>query len=319
MDELNRRIPGIHHITAITGDARDNIDFYAGVLGLRMVKLTVNFDDPSAYHIYFGDELGRPGTALTFFAWPGALAGRRGTGQVTSLSFSIPQGSLGFWVERLKSYGAAFEHSYRFEEERLSFMDPDGLLLELAISPKADDRPGWPGGPIHPKYAIKGFHNATLTERAHEPTARFLTELLGFRQTGESEDLIRFELGAGGPGCIVDIKKAPDTAFGLIAVGTIHHIAWRAPNDDDQVKWRQAMLDRGLNVTPIIDRYYFRSIYFREPGGVIFEIATDAPGFAIDEPPQSLGSGLRLPPWMESNRDAILPGLPPLELGKVHR
>ncbi len=319
MGDEKGSIPGIHHITAITGDARENINFYTDALGLRLVKLTVNFDDPSAYHLYFGDKLGRPGTALTFFAWPGARPGRRGTHQATSLSFSVPDGALGFWSHRLGSLGVDFDIRHRFDEEFIAFRDPDGLGLELVAHAGAKERPGWDGGPIPIEQAIRGFYHVTLTARNHEPTARFLVDTMGFKSAKEDGDLHRFATGPGGAGASLDIRREPDAPSGLVALGAIHHVAWRTPGDREQAAWHQYLAQRGVNVTQIIDRYYFHSIYFREPGGVLFEIATDPPGFAIDEPPERLGSGLRLPPWLENRRALIERSLPPIELRKVQR
>jgi catechol 2,3-dioxygenase-like lactoylglutathione lyase family enzyme len=320
MIDDKRELTGIHHITAIAGDPQANIDFYTKVLGLRMIKLTVNFDDPGAYHLYFGDELGRPGTALTFFSWPGARKGKIGVGQAESLSFSVPERGMGYWAGRLSSHGIHIEKTgQRFDEEFMSFYDPDGLELELVASQQADTRVGWIKGPVPAEHVIRGFHHATLIERSLEPTARMLTALLGFRQVGQSENVTRFEIGPGGPGATVDIIKAADISVGLVAVGSIHHIAWRTPNDAEQVAWHAAIAQKGINVTQIINRLYFQSIYFREPGGVLFEIATDLPGFLVDETPDQLGSKLQLPPWMERNRSIIEQNLPPVEIRRVYQ
>ncbi|OGC89174.1 MAG: diguanylate cyclase [candidate division Zixibacteria bacterium RBG_16_53_22] len=320
MNDLRREIPGIHHITAIAGDPRENVEFYTGVLGLRMVKMTVNFDDPSAYHLYFGDELGRPGTALTFFSWPGARRGRRGAGQAVACSFSVPDDSLGYWVERLGSRGIRIEgRGLRFEEEYISFSDHDGLALELVAHNGAKEKPGWDKGSVPAEMAIRGFHSVTLSARNHEPTANFLIGTMGFRASGDSGNLFRFQTGAGDTASNIYIRREPDNLPGLVAVGTIHHVAWRTPNDEEQAAWRGALAQKGANVTQIVDRLYFRSIYFREPGGVLFEIATDTPGFTVDEAPELLGTSLKLPPWMEQNRPVIEHGLPPIELKKAYR
>jgi glyoxalase family protein len=313
-----QKILGIHHISAITADPQKNIDFHTGVLGLRMVKLTVNFDDPGSYHLYFGDEIGRPGTVLTYFAWPGAPRGRHGAGQATAVSFSIPQGAEGFWMERFREYNVITEKPYeRFDEEVITFYNPDGLKLELVAHPDARERDGWPDGPISEEYAIRGFYSVTISELNKEPTIQMLTDTLGFRDINEVGERIRFESGMGGYGTMLDVQAQPGGPGGLVAAGTIHHIAWRTPNDSEHESWRQKLIHEGFNVTEIINRYYFHSIYFREPGGVLFEIATDPPGFTIDEPPSRLGTDLKLPPWLEPGRATILRRLPQLDLKKV--
>jgi catechol 2,3-dioxygenase-like lactoylglutathione lyase family enzyme len=319
MNKVKRELAGIHHVTAIAGNPQENIEFYTGVMGLRMVKLTVNFDDPSAYHLYFGDELGRPGTVLTFFFWPDARSGRKGIGQATACAFSMPRGSEAYWIERLESYGIRIEgRGVRFDEEYISFSDPDGLALELVAHDDAEKRHGWDRGPVPVEHAIRGFHGVTLSALNNGPTAKLLTETMGFRMIGESGNLHRYVTGIDGAST-VDIRTEPDGPTGLIAVGSIHHVAWRTPNAEEQEAWRQILWQQGRHVTQIINREYFHSIYFREPGGVLFEIATDKPGFTVDETPEQLGSGLKLPPWMEPNRAVIEKSLPPIELGKVHR
>jgi glyoxalase family protein len=308
-------IPGIHHITAIAGDPQGNVDFYVGALGLRMVKRTVNFDDPGTYHLYYGDESGRPGSLLTFFPWPGAPRGRLGTGQAAATSYSIPPESVGFWLERLKQHGtAASGPESRFGDKVISFSDPDGLPLELAASQENDPRAPWRDGPVPAEHAIRGFHGVTLIEAKLEGTERLLTESLGFRPLGEAEGRRRFVTGHGGPGSIVDLVAGPGLPRGIVAVGTVHHVAWRTLGDPEQEEWRLKLAGLGYNVTPIVDRKYFRSIYFREPGGVLFEIATDAPGFAIDESLERLGTSLVLPPWLGPKRAELEAALPPIKL-----
>jgi glyoxalase family protein len=282
---MDQEILGIHHVTAIAGEPQQNVNFYAGLLGLRLVKLTVNFDDPGTYHLYYGDEEGHPGTILTFFPWPGARRGRIGTGQVTVTSFSIPDGALGYWTERFKDHGVRFEGPVkRFDEEALVFSDPDGLQLELVASPGAEARSPWKEGPVPAEYATRGFHSVTLSEEGYERTASLLTETLGFRLAREAGNRFRYELNAGSPGTRVDVLCSPDAPRGMVAAGTVHHVAWRTPDGMQQEAWRRQIAGLGHNVTPVLDRQYFRSIYFREPGGVLFEIATDPPGFTIDEP-----------------------------------
>jgi len=313
---MENKIPGIHHVTAIAGDPQANIDFYAGVLGLRLVKLTVNFDDPTTYHLYYGDSHGHPGTVLTFFPWPNARRGQIGTGQVSVTSFAVPQGSLPFWERYLRQRGVSCKCGRSpFGEDVLALTDPDGLQLELVSTPHSDPGRIWREGPVPPEYAIRGFHHITLTEEGYERTAELLTETMGFRLMESKGNRFRYTTwsdSAAQAGTIVDVLCAPAGRPGLVAVGTVHHVAWRTPNDEQQSEWRRALAR--YNVTPIIDRKYFHSIYFREPGGVLFEIATDPPGFAIDEPVEELGSHLMLPAWLEPHRVELEQALPRLRL-----
>jgi len=309
---------GIHHVTAIAGDPRTNVAFYAGVLGLRLVKKTVNFDDPETYHLYFGDELGHPGTIMTFFPWPGARRGRPGVGQLTVTSFAVPPQALGYWSERLRSNGIPAERGDLLEEELLAFADPDGLKLEIVGVPSAANRTGWAGGPVPAEHAIRGFAHVTLAEEGYEATARLLTDVMGFRLAAETGNRFRYAIGDGAAGMVVDVLCMPDAPPGRIAVGTVHHIAYRVASDIAQGQWRERLVGQGINVTPVLDRQYFRSIYYREPGGVLFEIATDPPGFTIDESPADLGTGLQLPPWLERSRPRIEAALPPLLESAAH-
>ncbi len=312
---MTQALLGVHHVTAIAGDPQRNIDFYTQVLGLRLVKITVNYDDPGSYHFYYGDALGRPGTILTFFAWPGARRGRQGTGQVASTALAIPTSSLTYWTERLLQHGVAPERpAARFDEQLVAFRDPDGLQLELVAHDAAADRPGWDGGSVPAEHAIRGVHTVTLWEAGGESTATVLVEAMGFRRILEDGATVRYETGAGGPGALVDVRKAPSVVRGEVAVGTVHHVAWRTPSDTEQRIWRQELAQRGLQVTPVMDRQYFHSVYYREPGGVLFEIATDPPGFTADESPAQLGTGLRLPAWLEPHRATIAEALPPVRL-----
>ena len=306
---MDRQIGGIHHVTAIARDPQMNVDFYAGVLGLRLVKKTVNFDDPGTYHFYYGDEQGHPGTILTFFPWPMARLGTHGAGQATVTSFSVPEGSLGWWMERLDRFRIDREEPRpRFEEEVLTLRDPDGLLLEL-VARSGDDRQPWTAGPVPAEHAIRGFEGVTLTEWNPEVTAEVLTGLLGFPRKAELGDRIRFDAGGG---TRVDVVGSPSAPRGQVSAGTVHHVAWRTPDDDNQRAWHEELMRRGFHVSPILDRQYFHSIYFREPGGVLFEIATDPPGFAKDEPVATLGTELKLPPWLEPERKKIEDILPPI-------
>lgn len=311
---MSERISGIHHVTAITADGQKNIDFYCGVLGLRLVKVTVNFDDPQSYHLYYGDELGRPGSAMTFFVWPGAERGRLGSAQVTATAFSIPHASVGFWKSRLeKEFGAAPRHSIRFGEPVLAFDDPDGTPLELIASSRPDSRAPWPDRAVPTEHAVRGFGGVTLSEEGYEHTAELLTRTLGFEPAGQEGNRFRF-VADGSYAQVVDLLCVPDGARGSLGGGIVHHVAFRAADEEAQRRWRQALVKVRHNVTPVIDRTYFHSLYFREPGGVLFEIATDRPGFTVDETPESLGTSLRLPPQHEPSRRWIESVLPPLRL-----
>lgn len=305
---------GIHHITAIAGDPQRNLDFYTGILGLRLVKLTVNFDDPASYHFYYGDEVGHPGSILTFFPWPGARRGRQGTGQAATVALAVPPASLGFWIERLLSQGLKYEGpTRRFDEQVLALTDPDGLLLELVATPRVAATSAWCEGPIPPEHAIRGLHGTTLWEDGDTGSADFLTQTMGFELVGEEAGLLRFQSGDA-VGTVVDLRRAPGFWRGVVAVGTVHHVAFRAASDQAQLQRRSEIEAKGVNITPVIDRQYFHSVYFREPGGVLFEIATDPPGFTIDEPLAELGSHLKLPPMYEASRLQIERALPPVRL-----
>ena len=300
---MNPTIPGIHHVTAITGDAQKNIDFYSGVLGLRLVKLTVNFDDPGSYHLYYGDKLGRPGTIMTFFAWPGARRGRVGPPQVTATAFAVPAGALDYWSSWLADHDV--KAADRLGERAIRFTDPDGTGLEIVAVAEPGGEP-WPGGPVPSEQAIRGFHGVTISEEGYESTAKLLTEMMGFEPAGSEGNRFRYRArNGGGLGQVVDLLCVPAARDGGLGAGIVHHVAFRTPDDPQQVAWRAKIIEGGLNVTPVIDRNYFHSIYFREPGGVLFEIATDPPGFDIDEPPERLGTRLMLPAQYEPDRAEI--------------
>ena len=284
---MNSKIPGLHHVTAIASDPQRNLDFYVGVLGLRFVKRTVNFDDPGTYHFYFGDRRGTPGTILTFFPWPGVRRGIRGTGQIEATAFSISPNSVDYWLERLKQQHVGAERiPSRFGDEVIRFVDPDGLLLELIASNSLASIEPWPDSTVPPEHALRGFHSV-FRFASHDDTA-----------------LSR----------IVDLLCLPDSGVGRVAAGSVHHIAFRARDEQDQLQWREQLVDLRYDVTPVIDRIYFHSIYFREPGGVLFEIATEPPGFTVDETIEELGTDLRLPPWLESARSEIEKILPPIHV-----
>ena len=313
---MEQPILGIHHVTAIASDPQRNLDFYAELLRLRLVKRTVNFDDPGTYHLYFGDDVGTPGTILTFFSWPGAAPGSSGAGQVTVTSFSVPAESLGYWEHRLRAAGAPVERSgKRFEEEVLTFADPDGLKLEKVGQAGAKGPQAQRGAMVPEEHAIRGFYAVTLSEQGFEATLDVL-RTMGFRAVAEQGNRFRFDVGEGGAGARVDVLCVSEGRYGRVSAGTVHHVAWRVADDESQKVWRQRLVEEHLNVTPVIDRCYFHSVYFREPGGVLFELATDPPGFAIDEPAEWLGESLKLPRWIERQRKEIEGALPPIQLHK---
>jgi glyoxalase family protein len=305
----------IHHITAIAGDPQRNLDFYAGTLGLRLVKLTVNFDDPTTYHLYYGDEIGRPGSLLTFFPWPSGRRGRQGTGQIATVALAIPAASLGFWIERLLAQGIKYEGPVRrFDEQILAFSDPDGMLVELVATSRGSAASPWSEGPLPAEHAIRGLHGATIWEDGDTGSADFLARTLGFTSVGEEGTLLRFESAATGVGTVVNLRRTPGFWGAAGGVGTVHHMAFRAATDQAHLAKRAEIEAQGLGITPVIDRQYFHSVYFREPGGVLFEIATDLPGFTIDEPAAELGTHLKLPPKYQGDRSRIEQLLPLLRL-----
>ena len=305
-------IPGIHHVTCITGDVQKCTDFYVGVLGLRFVKKSINQDLPDTYHIYFGDHLGSPGTAMTFFGWPTWPKQRAGSGQVTTVSFAVPHGSLNFWSDRLRKLGVQHERTSRFDTDVITLRDADDIEIELAA--KADDARWvpWPDSPVDMEHAIRGFHSVTLTVAEAAATFQLLTNTMGFRRAAKEGSRTRLETGAGGPHAIVDVIEAPEGPVGEESIGTVHHVAWRTPDDATQTAWRDLLVRAGRNVTPVIDRWYFKSIYYREPGGVLYEIATDVPGFTVDEPADKLGTKLSLPSWFQVRREHLDETLPPI-------
>ena len=313
---MENKIPGLHHVTAIASEPQRNLDFYVGVLGLRFVKRTVNFDDPGTYHFYFGDQRGTPGTILTFFPWPGVRRGIRGTGQIEATAFAIPLDSVSYWLERFKQHHVTAERTpARFGEEVIRLIDPDGLLLELIASSSRTQVEFWPDSPVPAEHALHGFHSVSAALEGYENTARLLTDSLGYRLIEEAGNRFRFvSPDDTAPGRIIDLLCLPDTGMGRVAAGSVHHIAFRAKDEDEQLRWRDHLVELGYNVTPVIDRTYFHSIYFREPGGVLFEIATEPPGFTLDEKVEELGEHLRLPPWMESARSEIEKILPPIRV-----
>ncbi len=315
---MRTSVLGIHHVSAVAGDPQRNVDFYAGTLGLRLVKRTVNFDDPRSYHLYYGDGTGTPGTILTFFPWPGAPRGRAGAGQAAVTSLAVAPESIGWWIERFVRHGVEHETpTTRFGAPVLAFRDADGLMLELVGDPAAGTRPAWEGSDVPAEHAIHGMESVTLWVDRPEATVELLTDALGFRPAGEEGPVARFAARDGGPGTRVDVRTVGGFLRPLHGAGTVHHVAWRAADEAAERAIRQQVADAGMHPTPVIDRQYFRSVYFREPGRVLFELATDAPGFAVDEPVESLGEALKLPPRYEPDRAEIEAGLLPLHLPGV--
>ncbi len=311
---MQQLITGIHHITAIAGPSQKNIDFYSGILGLRLVKKTVNFDAPDVYHFYYGDEKGLPGSILTFFPYGDIQRGRHGKGMLNTTSFSVPMNSINYWQERLKKFNVNIKPAQeRFQNEAfVYFEDHDGLGLELVFNDK-DARPGFTYGHIPAEHAIKGFYNVEIWEEGYERTAALLTEQMDHKLIHEQGNRFRFA-AKDSPGNYIDILCMPDSLRGLGGNGTVHHIAFNTPDATTQREARMKIAQRMLNPTPVLDRQYFTSIYFREPGGVLFEIATAGPGFAIDEEPRHLGEGLKLPPQYEGYRTQIEAGVDPVVL-----
>ncbi|MRX67597.1 glyoxalase family protein [Flavobacterium resistens] len=304
---MENKILGLHHITAIAGDAKRNFNFYSKILGLRFIKKTVNFDDPGTYHFYFGDEVGSAGTILTFFPWgEGIQQGRKGSGMATEIGYSVPKGSLDFWQKRFDQYNVIYNKpSEKFGEKYLTFLDPDGLKLELIESKTDDNRKAWETDEVKVDVATKGFHNITLTLNDIKPTAAVLTEIFGYKLIDQDVNRYRYATDAVENAAIVDLVELADEKRGLGANGTVHHVAFRVQNDEILMHFREKIEAYGLSITPQIDRQYFHSLYFREPGGVLFEIATDNPGFTVDESLEELGQNLKLPAQYESQREAI--------------
>lgn len=307
------RILGLHHITAIAGDAQRNYDFYTRILGLRLVKKTVNFDDPGTYHFYYGNEVGTPGTILTFFPWTYIKRGTTGNGMATEIGYSVPAGSLDFWARRFDKYSVRYSQpAERFGEIFLPLQDPDGLKLNFIVSQNEDKRQAWETADIRSDAATKGFHSITLTLKDMKPTAEILTAIFGYKLLSQDGKHYRFITDAVDNAAIVDIIEEPHGKPGIVAGGTNHHVAFRVKNEEILMAFREKVLAHGLDITPRIDRNYFFSLYFREPGGVLFEIATDNPGFAVDEQVNELGTHLKLPPQYEPQRARIEKVLPVL-------
>ncbi len=309
-------IAGLHHITAIAGPAQENLDFYAGVLGMRLVKKSVNQDDPGTYHLFYADAEGNPGTDLTFFPWSELAPHREGHGLSTEVSLAVPPGSLGFWSARLSRYGVEMaEPEIRFGQNVLPLADSHGLRLALTESQSSLGRlfTPWEKSPIPVERQIRGLESARLVEHDLEPTVSFLRDGLGFREAGEENGWTRYALGEGASGQYLELRTDPGARRGAWGTGSVHHIAWRMQDDEHELEVRQSVAEHGAQPTPVIDRFWFKSVYFREPGGVLFELATDGPGFGVDEDQATLGKSLVLPPWLEADRAAIEAALPRLK------
>jgi len=302
---------GIHHITAMVKDAGRNIDFYAGILGLRLIKKTINFDRPEVYHLYFGNETGNPGTVITFFPWEKQHEGRIGIGQVGVISFAIPTGSVPFWENRLEKFGVEITSNIRFDEKYIKFKDPDGLQLEL-IERGEGPLNNWSFGEVQAENAIKGFGGVVLFSAQTFKTTDVLENILGFECVGQENEFLRFK-SVGDLGNTVDLHLSPSVR-GLMGVGTVHHIAWRAKDEEELLRWRTLLIEKGYFPTEVRDRNYFKAIYFHEEGGILFEIATDPPGFTVDESAEELGKKLMLPTWLESKREELEENLPHVEV-----
>jgi glyoxalase family protein len=313
-------IKGLHHVTAIASDPQQNVNFYRNVLGQRLVKRTVNFDAPDTYHFYFADEIGNPGSVLTFFAWPDMRRGVRGNGETNALAYHVPVGSLSFWQERLQRNGITSQAvEKRFGENVLAFEDPDGMRVELVETDNLPKIQFWKDGPIPQEHGLHGFHSVTLWLEEVQSTAELLTDQMGYRVLAQEENRHRLVADSNALGHFVDLVEGPEKPRARLGVGSIHHVAFRAPNDEQQLNYQALIRHAGFNVTEVLDRNYFHSIYFREHGGVLFEIATDTPGFATDEPVNTLGEHLKLPEWLEINRAEIEKSLVPVELKTIEK
>jgi glyoxalase family protein len=310
---MENKILGLHHITAIAGGAQRNYEFYTRILGLRLVKKTVNFDDPGTYHFYYGDEVGTPGSILTFFPWEGVQKGRPGTGMATEIGYSIPKGSLEFWTKRFDEFKIKYQPvSERFSEQYIQFEDPDGLILNLVVFNEDDKRKPWTTSEVNAEVAIKGFHSIVLTLRDNVATAKILTDIFGYKLLTQEGNRHRYITDAIETANIIDLVEEPNGQRGINAGGTNHHVAFRVKDDELLMEFRKKVIDAGLHITEKIDRNYFYSLYFREPGGVLFELASDNPGFATDESVSELGTHLMLPPQYEKSRKQIEEVLPAL-------
>jgi glyoxalase family protein len=311
-------IQGLHHITAIASDPQANLDFYHQLLGQRLVKRTVNFDDPGTYHFYYGDHVGTPGTILTFFPWRHMKRGRRGNGEATAVAYNIKAASVDYWQDRLQKHGISLgERQTRFGQEILPFPDPDGLMVELVVTDQPAGIQPWEEGPVSVEHALRGFQGVTAWVGEVQATADLLTDQLGYEFVGQEGRRYRFRGASDDVGLFIDLLERPNQASGRMGAGSIHHIAFRTVDDTEQLEYLNQLRQQGYNVSPVMDRQYFQSIYFRAPSGVLFEVATDAPGFLYDEPVAELGGTLKLPSWLEANRSQIEQVLPEISLKSV--
>jgi glyoxalase family protein len=309
------RMRGIHHVTAIAGDPQENVDFYAGVLGMRLVKRSVNQDDPGTYHLFYADGEGHPGSDLTFFPWSRMAPARKGIGLAVEVTLAVPTGSLDYWADRLQGAGvAAGPVEVRFGEQVLPLTDPHGLELGLVETDDAREFTPWSGSPVPADRQIRGIHGVRLWERDRAATVEFLTTTLGFTELGSEGEWLRLASDRGASGEFVEIRELPDGRRGEWGTGGIHHVAWRVPDETAELEVRERVSEARRRPTPVIDRFWFRSVYFMEPGGALFELATDGPGFAVDEDPATLGEQLVLPPWLEPMRAKIEGNLPAIHL-----
>ncbi|HEX6386456.1 MAG TPA: ring-cleaving dioxygenase [Anaerolineae bacterium] len=312
---MNNTVHGIHHVTCIAGDAQENLDFYVGVMGMRLAKRSVNQDDPGTYHLFYTDAVGTPGTDLTFFPWPNMEPARLGIGLTVEVPFAVPLGALAYWLERFEQYNVPYSTpETRFGEKTLPFKDPHGL--QLALVETDDERPfvPWEGSSVPVASQLRGMHSVRLWQRQLAPTETLLTQLMGFTHLGTEDGWHRYGVEGGGSGKLIEVKELPGERRGQWGVGGVHHVAWRTRDDDEELKLRGTIERAGLRPTSVIDRFWFKSVYFREPGGVLFELATDGPGFDVDEDLEHLGEQLVLPPWLEAHRKQIEAALPRLEM-----
>ena len=308
-------VNGLHHITAISGPAQENLDFYAGILGMRLVKRSVNQDDPGTYHLFYADAEGHPGSDLTFFPWAHMAPPRIGHGLAVEVGLEVPPGSLDYWGARLEKYAVPLQRvETRFGDRVLPLADPHGMKVALVEPARVAARrfTPWEGGPVPGERQIRGLYGAQVWERTVAPTSDFLTGVLGFERLGDENGWTRY--GFQGAAGVIDLREAPDARRGAWGVGAVHHLAWRVDDDAHQAAVRERVNAAGANATPVIDRFWFKSVYFKEPGGVLFELATDGPGFAVDEDPAHLGEALVLPPFLERQRGEIEKVLPPIQL-----
>jgi glyoxalase family protein len=315
-----QNVQGLHHITAIASDPQANIDFYHNILGQRLVKRTVNFDDPGTYHFYYADEIGTPGTILTFFPWRHMKRGVKGNGEATAVSYNIPSSSVDYWQDRLTAHGISLgERQARFGQDLLTFSDPDGMVVELVVNDDPAAVQVWDDGPIPAEYVIRGFHGVTAWVNQSQPTADLLVGQMGYELVGQEGARTRFRGASNDVGLYVDLLERPGQPMAQMGAGSIHHVAFRTVDDEEQQEYLTKLRQQGYNVSPVMDRQYFHSIYFRAPSGVLFEIATDAPGFLYDEPVSDLGMSLKLPPWLEPNRVQIERAVPEITLKQIEK